>query len=78
MHVPFDRRLGVHPQDADFTHHDVMDFEGLEYPLLLHVPYFQLYRKQVSSSPTSCWRCCCAATASRPRRRRATSPTTSR
>jgi alpha,alpha-trehalose phosphorylase len=47
MHVPFDRRLNVHPQDSGFTHHELMDFEGLEYPLLLHVPYFQLYRAQV-------------------------------
>ena len=51
MHVPYDRRLGVHPQDADFTHHELMDFEGLEYPLLLHIPYFQLYRKQVLKQP---------------------------
>ena len=51
MHVPYDRRLGVHPQDANFTHHDVMDVEGLEFPLLLHVPYFQLYRKQVCKQP---------------------------
>ena len=28
-----------------------MDFEGLEYPLLLHMPYFQLYRKQVVKQP---------------------------
>jgi alpha,alpha-trehalose phosphorylase len=48
MHVPYDRRLQVHPQDADFTHHELMDFEGLEYPLLLHYPYFLLYAKQVS------------------------------
>ena len=51
MHVPFDRRLGVHPQDAAFTHHEVMEFEGLEYPLLLHLPYFELYRKQVCKQP---------------------------
>jgi alpha,alpha-trehalose phosphorylase len=47
MHVPYDRRLRIHPQDAGFTHHELMDFEGLEYPLLLHLPYFQLYRVQV-------------------------------
>ena len=51
MHVPFDRRLRVHPQDADFTHHELMDFEGLEYPLLLHYPYFQLYARQVLKQP---------------------------
>jgi alpha,alpha-trehalose phosphorylase len=47
MHIPYDNRLGVHPQDAGFTRHEVMDLEGLEYPLLLHVPYLELYRKQV-------------------------------
>jgi alpha,alpha-trehalose phosphorylase len=51
MHIPYDRRLQIHPQDADFTHHDVMDFEGLKYPLLLHYPYFQLYSKQVLKQP---------------------------
>ena len=51
MHVPFDHRLGVHPQDADFTHHEVLEFEGLEYPLLLHMPYFRLYRTQVVKQP---------------------------
>ncbi len=50
MYVPFDERLGVHPQDQDFLAHDVWDFEGTtpdQYPLLLHFPYFELYRKQV-------------------------------
>ena len=50
MHVPFDERLKVHPQDGDFTSHERWDFEGTpadEYPLLLHRPYFDLYRKQV-------------------------------
>jgi alpha,alpha-trehalose phosphorylase len=51
MHIPFDRRLGVHAQDSSFTHHELMDFEGLEYPLLLHYPYFQLYSKQVLKQP---------------------------
>ncbi|HWK25506.1 MAG TPA: glycosyl hydrolase family 65 protein [Solirubrobacter sp.] len=51
MHVPYDRRLGVHPQHQGFTHHEPLDFEGLEYPLLLHLPYFQLYRKQVLKQP---------------------------
>jgi alpha,alpha-trehalose phosphorylase len=51
MHVPYDRRLGIHPQDANFTHHDVMELEGVEFPLLLHLPYFQLYRKQVCKQP---------------------------
>jgi alpha,alpha-trehalose phosphorylase len=51
MHIPFDRRLNVHAQDANFTKHELMDFEGLEYPLLLHYPYFQLYGKQVLKQP---------------------------
>jgi alpha,alpha-trehalose phosphorylase len=54
VHVPFDRRLGIHPQDAGFTRHQVMDLESLtqdDYPLLLHIPYFQLYRTQVVKQP---------------------------
>jgi alpha,alpha-trehalose phosphorylase len=50
MHVPFDEALGVHAQDADFTAHERWDFEATgpdAYPLLLHYPYFELYRKQV-------------------------------
>jgi alpha,alpha-trehalose phosphorylase len=41
----------VHEQARAFTTHDTWDFERSareeEYPLLLHVPYFDLYRKQV-------------------------------
>jgi alpha,alpha-trehalose phosphorylase len=50
MHVPYDDRLGVHSQDQDFTTHERWDFEATppdQYPLLLHRPYFDLYRKQV-------------------------------
>jgi alpha,alpha-trehalose phosphorylase len=50
MRIPFDEVLGVHPQAEGFTHHQVWDFEGTppeKYPLLLNVPYFDLYRKQV-------------------------------
>jgi alpha,alpha-trehalose phosphorylase len=49
MAVPYDERLGIHPQDADFTRHAAWDFEATRdrYPLLLHFPYFDLYRKQV-------------------------------
>ncbi|HUD80383.1 MAG TPA: glycosyl hydrolase family 65 protein [Streptosporangiaceae bacterium] len=50
MFVPFDEALGVHPQAAGFTGHQVWDFAGTppeHYPLLLHYPYFDLYRKQV-------------------------------
>jgi alpha,alpha-trehalose phosphorylase len=48
--VPFDERLGVHSQSEGFTDHDRWDFDSTppeDYPLLLHYPYFQLYRKQV-------------------------------
>ncbi len=41
----------IHPQDAYFTHHELMDLEDVEYPLLLHLPYVQLYRKQVLKQP---------------------------
>jgi alpha,alpha-trehalose phosphorylase len=50
MHVPYDGILDVHMQAEGFTHHARWDFEGTpaeNYPLLLHYPYFDLYRKQV-------------------------------
>jgi len=50
MHVPFDGILDVHMQAEGFTHHARWDFEDTppeRYPLLLHYPYFDLYRKQV-------------------------------
>ncbi|WP_412537835.1 glycosyl hydrolase family 65 protein [Longispora sp. K20-0274] len=50
MTIPFDEALGVHPQSEGFTAHEVFDFAAFStrrYPLLLHVPYFDLYRKQV-------------------------------
>ncbi len=50
MYIPFDERLGVHPQHAGFTDYARWDFKDTpedHYPLLLHYPYFQLYRKQV-------------------------------
>ncbi|HEX6569560.1 MAG TPA: glycosyl hydrolase family 65 protein [Acidimicrobiales bacterium] len=50
MVIPYDDDLGVHPQSEGFTEHAVWDFAGTapdRYPLLLHVPYFDLYRKQV-------------------------------
>src|SRR5581483_11579756 len=48
--VPWDDALGVHPQSEGFTHHEAWDFDHTapeQYPLLLHFPYFELYRKQV-------------------------------
>jgi alpha,alpha-trehalose phosphorylase len=50
MYIPFDDVLGVHPQAEAFTRHQVWDFAHTtpdQYPLLLHFPYFDLYRKQV-------------------------------
>lgn len=48
--VPYDEKLGVHPQAEAFTEHQAWDFAHTapeQYPLLLHFPYFDLYRKQV-------------------------------
>jgi alpha,alpha-trehalose phosphorylase len=50
VHVPFDRELGVHEQSTGFTRRQEWDFAATSpeaYPLLLHYPYFELYRKQV-------------------------------
>jgi alpha,alpha-trehalose phosphorylase len=50
MLIPFDEQLGVHPQAEGFTEHQPWDFEHTkpeQYPLLLHFPYVDLYRKQV-------------------------------
>jgi alpha,alpha-trehalose phosphorylase len=50
MMIPYDAALGVHPQSEGFTEHAVWDFKGTrpdQYPLMLHFPYFDLYRKQV-------------------------------
>ena len=50
MLIPYDERLGVTPQDESFTEHEAWDFASTapdQYPLFLHFPYFDLYRKQV-------------------------------
>jgi alpha,alpha-trehalose phosphorylase len=50
MVIPYDERLGVHPQSENFTNHARWDFAATKpdhYPLLLNFPYFDLYRKQV-------------------------------
>jgi alpha,alpha-trehalose phosphorylase len=47
IHIPWDERMRVHPQAEGFTSHALMDLENAKYPLLLNVPYFELYRKQV-------------------------------
>jgi alpha,alpha-trehalose phosphorylase len=48
--VPFDERLGVHQQADGYTSLERWDFATTDksrYPLLLHFPYFDLYRRQV-------------------------------
>jgi alpha,alpha-trehalose phosphorylase len=50
MVIPYDEDLDVHQQSEGFTQHQVWDFDETppdKYPLLLHYPYFDLYRKQV-------------------------------
>ncbi|MEE6257337.1 glycoside hydrolase family 65 protein [Plantactinospora sonchi] len=50
MHLPYDPKRGVHEQCAGFTALPEWDFAGTdaaEYPLLLHYPYLELYRRQV-------------------------------
>ena len=50
MLVPYDDLLEVHPQAEEFTEHAVWDFDNTtpdQYPLMLHFPYFDIYRKQV-------------------------------
>lgn len=50
MHIPWDERLGVHPQAEGFTDHQEWDFDAMtmaDYPLFKSFPYFDLYRKKV-------------------------------
>ncbi|MEV8565422.1 glycoside hydrolase family 65 protein [Streptomyces sp. NPDC051322] len=50
MWVPYNKELGVHEQHSGFTGHQAWDFAGTgpdQYPLMLHFPYFDLYRRQV-------------------------------
>jgi alpha,alpha-trehalose phosphorylase len=54
MVIPYDASVGVHPEADGFTNHQVWDFASTpaeNYPLLLHYPYLQLYRKQVVKQP---------------------------
>ena len=50
MVIPWDETLAVHPQSEGYTRHQTWDFAGTgadQYPLFLHFPYFDIYRKQV-------------------------------
>jgi alpha,alpha-trehalose phosphorylase len=52
--IPYDEKLGVHQQSEGYTHHELWNFETTketQYPLMLHFPYFELYRKQVVKQP---------------------------
>jgi len=50
MFVPYDQRLGIHPQDDTFLLKEKWDLEATpahKFPLLLHYHPLNLYRKQV-------------------------------
>jgi alpha,alpha-trehalose phosphorylase len=50
MTIPYDAERAIHQQHENFTEHAEWDFADTppgKYPLLLHYPYFELYRKQV-------------------------------
>jgi alpha,alpha-trehalose phosphorylase len=50
VHIPYNDELRVHEQDAGYTRHQRWDFADTgadQYPLMLHFPYFDIYRKQV-------------------------------
>ncbi len=51
MAVSYDHQRGIPAQDRNFNQHDEFPFQVAfdhdQYPLLLHVPYFGLYRRQV-------------------------------
>jgi alpha,alpha-trehalose phosphorylase len=50
MYVPYEPELRIHKQASQFTDHEPWDFEQTrpeQYPLFLHFPYVDLYRKQV-------------------------------
>jgi alpha,alpha-trehalose phosphorylase len=50
LHVPFDSRLGIHPQDSQFLEKELWDLEhtpAWQRPLLLHFHPLVIYRFQV-------------------------------
>ena len=50
VYVPYEPDLRIHKQASQFTDHEPWDFAHTrpdQYPLFLHFPYFDLYRKQV-------------------------------
>jgi alpha,alpha-trehalose phosphorylase len=52
MFVPYDEKLGIHPQDADFLRREQWDFKHLKArPLLLHYHSLEIYKKQIIKQP---------------------------
>jgi alpha,alpha-trehalose phosphorylase len=50
VHLPYNSALQVHEQSEGFTRHATWNFSETphsKYPLLLHYPYFDIYRKKV-------------------------------
>jgi alpha,alpha-trehalose phosphorylase len=50
MHLPYDQRRGIHPQDASFLDREIWDLEATppdHFPLLLHYHPLVIYRHQV-------------------------------
>src|SRR5438445_6391133 len=50
VYIPYEPALRIHKQASQFTDHELWDFAHTrpdQYPLFLHFPYFDLYRKQV-------------------------------
>jgi alpha,alpha-trehalose phosphorylase len=50
IYIPYDPDLRIHKQASQFSDHEPWDFAHTtpdQYPLFLHFPYFDLYRKQV-------------------------------
>jgi alpha,alpha-trehalose phosphorylase len=48
--IPYDEGRAIHPQAEGFTEHEAWDFSRThpdQYPLFLHFPYFELYRRRV-------------------------------
>lgn len=50
MHIPYDEKLGIHPQDDHFLEKEKWDFENVpedKYPILLHYHPLVIYRHKV-------------------------------
>ena len=81
MTIPYNELLEVHEQAKGFTSHETMGLRGsgarAPYPLLLHYPYFDLYRKQVVKQADLVLALYVRARVHDSEKRRATSSTTS-